>query len=179
MKTKVFNISLSIIRVALICTIVVISIFLAGRQPEVKKLFQKIITPSLANTVWFLKLDKIYTLCGHTESEEKKFSSEKMLNKEVLNLQDYILKKISGHRRVYIQEIPEFCASCQKNRFLGILDEKIVVFSGTPKKPGPVKEEIPILIEDLPKLELEDLKKGIPFKDNKEKLLLIEGLNAN
>lgn len=154
---------------------------MACRQPGLGNILKKIITPSISKVdrEWFLELDKTYSLCGHSQTWQHRYMSRKLFNQALKENPGYRLKTTKDNLQVYAMQIPDFCAGCRNKQFLGIRDQQVAIIRGTPEKPGPVLEKTNIKITDLPKSELEDLQKGIPFKNNKEKLQLIEGLSAD
>jgi hypothetical protein len=74
--------------------------------------------------------------------------------------------------------IKDYCLNCREHQFLGIMEQSVAVIRGTPEKPGPILERLTLKTKDLPQLELEDLRKGIPLKNGNDKLQLIEGLKG-
>lgn len=184
LNLKFFKISFVWLRISILSIIVMVAAVLVSRQPGVEKLVKKIMTPALTSVEkeWSLELDKAFILCGHNEIEKSSYSSLKDLQAIVDNNDGYLLKRISGHLQVYGMSISDYCTNCRNHQFLGVSEQNVVVFRGTPDKPGPILEKTTIQIKDLPQLELEDLQKGISFGTINEKLQLIEGLkglNAN
>jgi hypothetical protein len=177
---KLIKISLSWVRISLICITVIVIVIMVSHQPGVEKLVKKIMTPSLATSEkeWILELDKTFILCGHSESVRSSYSSLELLQAAIQDSHGYELKKAKGNLQVYVMPVRDYCSNCLNNQFLGINEQNVAVIRGIPEKPGPILEKVAIKIDDLPKLELEDLQKGIPFKNDKEKLQLIEGLKG-
>lgn len=195
---KLSKISLAWVRISILCITVMAAVILVSRQPGVEKLLKKIMTPVLtaSEQKWSLEQDKTYTLCGHSEMLKNDYKSLKDLqtvisghqgrlvnqgrpgNQGYLGNQGFRLKRISGHLHVYAIDVMDYCVNCRNYQFLGVVEQSVAVIRGTPEKPGPIQEKTALKIEDLPQLELEDLQKGIPFKNGNEKLQLIEGLKG-
>lgn len=189
---KLSKISLAWVRVSILCITVMIAVILISRQPGVERLLKKMMTPSLTSSKqrWSLEFKKTYTLCGHNEVLKRNYQSFNELqsainSKDTLKVnhgrlvsQDCQLKRTSGHLYVYAMSIMDYCFNCREHQFLGIMEQSVAVIRGTPEKPGPIQEKTTLKIKDLPQLELEDLRKGIPFKSGNEKLQLIEGLEG-
>lgn len=171
---------LPLFRITTICLLIIVSVVMVVHQPAVDRLMKNIMTYALSfvDQQWRLGLAKTFIGCGHTETIIQKYLSEKALKSALTHYPGFQLKKRQNHFQLYINQINGYCSSCQNNHFLGLIDQKVVIFRGTPKKPGPIEEETPIKISDLPELELKDLEKGIPFKNSREKLQLIEGLKG-
>lgn len=195
---KLSKISLAWVRISILCITVMVTVIVISRQPGVEKLMKKIMTPVLtaSEQKWSLEQDKTYTLCGHSEMLKNDYKSLKDLQTVISGYQgrhgnqsyqgnisrlgniSCRLKRISGHLYVYALDIRDYCVNCRNYQFLGVVEQSVAVIRGTPEKPGPIQEKTVLKIEDLPQLELEDLQKGIPFKNGNEKLQLIEGLKG-
>ncbi|TCL56478.1 BofC-like protein [Hydrogenispora ethanolica] len=126
----------------------------------------------------FLEIRSEYTLCGHWKLDKVAFPSEDSLQAAVEKHPEYQFQKQSGNRYSYSVSVSGYCDSCRDNRFLGMDRQDVAVFRGTPSRPGPVVERVTLRVHFLPQSELDDLIKGIPFRDSREKLQLIEGLNG-
>jgi hypothetical protein len=182
---KFFKISLTWFRISILCITVIVTVILISRQPGIEKLLKKMMTPSLISSEqrWALELEKVYTLCAHREVQKSDYQTLQDLQTAITNLdnqenQDVRLIKASGHFHIYAMSIKDYCINCREHQFLGINQHNVAVIRGTPENPGPVMEETTVKIEALPRLELEDLRKGIPFRNGNEKLQLIEGLKG-
>ena len=127
---------------------------------------------------YILELRTTHPQCGHPDIEQKVYSSKYALNKALSKEAGFKYQKKVGNNYFYIKQGSVWCESCTKNQYLGIFEGKVAVFRGTPEKPGPVSETTEIRTDLLPKVELEDLKEGIRFADDKEKLQLLEGLDG-
>jgi hypothetical protein len=176
---KLSKISLTWVRISILsCSIIVV--VLMGRGMLVKKLIPKVRGPALTSVEqqWDLEIDRTYTLCGHWDTVKQSYPSLKGLKNVVESNQNFKLKKAAGNRYVYEVSVVDYCLNCRNHQFLGVSDQNVAVMRGTPDLPGPLEEKIEIKTEDLPPQELEDLRKGIPFKTNNEKLQLIEGLKG-
>jgi len=126
---------------------------------------------------WILDSQKLYTICGHLESKRTEYEQEGSFKAIIKNHSEQI-KRVSNQSYRYLERCHALCDSCRNNHFLGLNHQQIAVFRGTPANPGPIMEKIEIDLNRLPAEEKEDLKKGIPFRDGKEKLHLLEGLNG-
>jgi hypothetical protein len=176
---KLFKVSLAWVRISVLCIAVIVTVIVVSRQAPVEKLIKRIITPALSTEQkWDLELDKTYTLCGHREVLTHSYCSLKSLKTALESLHGYQLKRISGSLYVYGTSIGDYCGSCRNHQFLGVNEQNVAVIRGTPENPGPVQEKTEIKIQNLPQLELEDLRKGIPVRSSDEKLQLIEGLKG-
>ena len=125
---------------------------------------------------WVLESQKLYS-CGHIVSKRAEYLKKGPFETVI---KDYAgqVKKVDNQTYAYLEKSQDLCDSCSKNQFLGIVGRQLAVFRGTPDNPGPVTEKITLNLRKLPEAEIEDLKKGIPFRDGKEKLQLLEGLNG-
>ncbi|NLY74625.1 MAG: hypothetical protein GX075_04910 [Firmicutes bacterium] len=171
---------LTILRVIGISLLIMVMIgWWFKKDPALIGKFQKLVSPSdtVAPRKWVLESRKLYTMCGHTVSKRTEYQLEKPFKSVIVNHSRQIVKENDG-LYVYYEENQDLCDSCLKNQFLGIEGQRIAVYRGTPDKPGPIMEKIALNLNKLPEAEIEDLKKGIPFKDGKEKLHLLEGLNG-
>jgi hypothetical protein len=155
-------------------------VVLISRGPFIQKWIPKMKGPALtsAGQQWDLELNRVYTLCGHHEVLRQSFTSLNDLKNAVEGIQRLMLKKVTENHYFYETLAGEYCPNCRNHQFLGINEQNVAVIRGTPDKPGPVLEKLEINIESLPELELKDLRKGIPFKTDSEKLQLIEGLKG-
>ena len=106
------------------------------------------------------------------------FPSLKNLKNAVESNHSFTVKKVKENHYAYEVTVEDYCPNCRTHQFLGINGQDVAVIRGTPDMPGPVLEKVEIKMENLPQLELEDLRKGIPFKTSNEKLQLIEGLKG-
>ena len=125
-----------------------------------------------------MEIDTRYAACGHSNRARTTFPSEAALQSAVEQHAEYRFQKQTGNLYRYAATDDGLCPSCKQNQFLGLDNQQVVVYHGTPSQPGPVAERLSLPIQGLPQSELDDLKKGIPFKDSREKLQLIEGLNG-
>lgn len=123
----------------------------------------------------------IYTVCGHKRLGANPNPS--MLDRlagDITGARFGDWRIVSADRRELhlAYEIRELCPSCKRARFLGISDGFVAVFSGTPAHRGEPVEITGIPAEALPQREMADLKRGIAFSGDKERLQLLEGLAA-
>ncbi len=171
---------LILFRVIGISLLITVVIFWGLRHnPRAIEKFRRIISPS--NTAsprkWILESQKLHTMCGHMESKRTEYFKEEPFKAVIKNYSRQV-EKVNNQSYRYLENNNNLCESCRKNQFLGIDGQQIVVYRGTPDRPGPITERIEINLSKLPEEEIEDLKKGIPFRDGKEKLQLLEGLNG-
>jgi hypothetical protein len=180
LNLKLSKISLTWVRISILSLLVIVAVILISRGPFIQKLLPKTRDPALtsAGQQWDLELDRTYKLCGHRNVFEQSYPSLKILKSAVESKGDFVLKKIVENRYVYEVPVEDYCPNCSSHQFLGISEKNVAVIRGTPDTPGPVLEKVEINMENLPQLELEDLRKGIPFKTSSEKLQLIEGLKS-
>lgn len=168
------------IRLAVIIMIIMVSIGVGYRYPKVTKGIQNIFsTVSLFRSEpWTLEKITVFKECRHQTVEQSTFASAKDIKTFLSKCpQGEIVENGQAKIKTQIEE-EGFCSSCNQYQFLGIKSGKVVIMRGTPDKPGPVIQSIPMDVHLLPMAEREDLQRGIPFKDEKEKLQLIEGLNG-
>lgn len=155
------------------------------RNPVVVKSFDKILPPFafFHKQEFELTLRKTYLQCRHVEIIRKKFNSVPAL-KAYVRANRYTPERNNQkpsslkNSLVYTAFISGLCRTCSTHRFLGIRGEQVMVIYGIPSQPGPVQENTGIDIRRLPASEISDLEKGIPLKDDKEKLQIIEGLKG-
>ncbi|HEY8344363.1 MAG TPA: BofC C-terminal domain-containing protein [Bacillota bacterium] len=76
--------------------------------------------------------------------------------------------------RTLTKRLNTLCDNCQHQEYLGIYQDYVAVYHGTPDCPGPVKEVTGIRVSGLPENEVLDLKTGVPCRETEEKLLILE-----
>lgn len=81
----------------------------------------------------------------------------------------------AAKERTLTKKLNGLCENCQHQEYLGIHQDYVAVFHGTPDRPGPVKEVTGIRVIGLPENEVLDLKTGVPYREAEEKLLILEG----
>lgn len=164
--------------IAISLTIITIVFWGVKRNPLVISRVRHKFFPSelTAPEKWILESQKLYS-CGHMVSKRAEYFKKGPFESVI---KDYAgqVKKVDNRTFVYLERSQDLCDSCCENQFLGIAGQQLAVFRGTPDNPGPITEKIDLNLKKLPKAEIEDLEKGIPFKDGKEKLQLLEGLNG-
>jgi hypothetical protein len=141
---------------------------------------KQIITPSvLPEKEWHSKIYTTHVICGHTDLIQDDQSRINLLKEASArnHKRPDIKVLIKDHLTIYRVKKRDWCDSCRHHQFLGIRGQNIVVLKGTPRKPGPVREILKININKLPASERDDLIRGIPFQNDKEKLQIIEGLS--
>jgi len=168
------------IRLGVITLIVGVTIGIGYRYPEVTREIQKIFSAvSIQQSeLWTLEKITVFKKCRHQTVEQSTFASIKALKDFVMKHPQWETVGSGPTKFQTIIEVHDFCSDCQQYQFLGIKSGKVVIMRGTPAKPGPVIQAISMDVQLLPEAEREDLQRGIPFKDEKEKLQLIEGLNG-
>lgn len=175
---KLFRVPRTLVRIFAISALIVLAIWWVkdyGLIDQVRKLANSIAL--IREHDWILKTSKLFLGCGHTEITETRFPSEARLKAALPGDPGRPAKK-EGYTFSCPISVDEFCLSCKNNQFLCVRDQNVVIIRGTPEKPGPVVEKTSIKVTRLPEAEIADLKKGIPFRNGKEKLQLIEGLNG-
>ena len=135
-----------------------------------------------SQTPWSLEIDLTFLKCDHHLNLENVYPSETAIRNYLKRHPEYRLAKeqtaLTRNRLSGAEDLDDYCPTCRSKQFLGIRKQQVMVLRGTPGQPGPVKEKITIQAHLLPAAELADLQKGIPFRDEKEKLQIIEGLNG-
>lgn len=172
---------LSILRVITISLIIVITVWGTFRSPEMFRVFKRIAaTPSMlfSKPIYHVRMDFQYRECAHHRITDASFVSLNRLQSALRKYGRYQLEEQPDHRYVCRIWTDGYCASCRDHQFLGISGSNVAIFHGTPLLPGPVKELTQLKVEHLPATERQDLSKGIIFRDDKEKLQLLEGLNG-
>lgn len=172
--------NLRLLRVAVISLLIITAvIWVYKNNPRSIDKLRQIMFPSKAVSPqrWILESQKLHTICGHLESKLTEYEKEGSFKAIIKNYSKQV-KKVNNQSYRYLERSQDVCHSCRNNQFLGLNDQQIAVFRGTPANPGPLMEKIKIDLNKLPAEEKEDLKKGIPFRDGKEKLQLLEGLNG-
>jgi hypothetical protein len=180
-----FHKPLSIIRKITLSLFIILVVYLISIYPGSNRLIQRIIPPSgdIPRQKWDQRMRvRVYTtylLCGHLDSIVYNHPNQRFI-KEVISLQDpdpdYKVQP-QGRMLIYRIRKRDWCPSCGAHQFLGVNNQNVVVRYGTPGRPGPVRETIHIKLNRLPDSERNDLIRGILFRDNKEKLQIIEGLS--
>lgn len=176
---KLPKIPRSWIRIITISLLIVASVWWVKDYGLINKV--KELVDSLAPVrkhAWILKTAKTHLRCGHSEISEKIFSSKARL-KDAFPGDPAVLEDKNNYSYSWPVPIDDLCQSCKNNQFLSIRDQEVVIVKGTPQKPGPIAEKTSIKVTRLPEVEIRDLTSGIPFRNGKEKLQIIEGLNAN
>lgn len=127
---------------------------------------------------WTLTIKQNFILCGHSLSLQKTYPTKLAIDAFLKRHENCIPRINTGHIISCQEQVSDFCPTCRDKQFLGVRDQEVVVIRGTPGRPGPIKERTLIKIKFLPNAEIADLKSGIAFRDEKEKLQLLEGLNG-
>lgn len=171
----------SIIRKIGLSFIIILVVYLLINNPDNHRLIQKIIPPAgnIRGPEWGqplrARVDTMHLLCGHRDSIVFNRGDGRSVKKTITS-QHYTVQK-QGRMLVYRTKKRDRCSSCGNHQFITISVPNVVVKYGTPIKPGPVRETLRINLNRLPNSERDDLMRGIPFRDDKEKLQIIEGLS--
>ena len=123
-----------------------------------------------------LEYTAFYTGCQHEERKEEQHSQQTwtaLLTR--LTNEGWVITDFATDRAELGKEVAELCRECQEKEFVGIYGNEIGVYAGTPEKPGPLKQVIPVNISRLPQAEIDDLKAGIVCHEAHEKWRILEG----
>lgn len=176
---KLPRFSLLIVRILMVSLIVGAMVYLAYQNPGIVRLIRRMTSPVVTpQKEWTLRMSTIYLLCDHQETEQKRFTSLESLQAELQLYQGSETPTIGGNSYLLSFSQPNLCHSCQENQFLKAQGQQVVIIRGTPAKPGPAQNKIPFKVNELPEAERKDLERGIPFKDQKDMLQLMEGLKG-
>lgn len=123
-----------------------------------------------------LEYTAFYTGCQHEERKEE-CHSPRTRNEllEKLTNEGWVITSFTSERVGLEKEETKLCPGCQEQEFIGIYRNEIGVYAGSPEKPGPLKQVIPVNISRLPKAEIEDLRAGIVCRGAQEKWRILEG----
>lgn len=171
---------LTLLRVIGISLLIIMAVFWGLNEnpmaiSKIKKMFFPSDAPSPQK--WILESQKLHIICGHMDTKRAEYHKKGPFETVIKNYSKHV-KKVNNQTYIYLERSQDLCGSCRQNQFLGLVGEGLAVFRGTPANPGPITEKIILNLNKLPEEEIEDLKKGIPFQDGKEKLQLLEGLNG-
>ncbi len=76
------------------------------------------------------------------------------------------------------EEISEDAEEDEKQQgYLGIFGQHIAIFLGETEGGGILQEQTDITIDKIPKFEIDNLRRGIPFGSEEEKYSILEGLH--
>ncbi len=170
----------TLLRCVAVILVVTVTLLWAYRNPDKIEQLRGMLGPSFpaAPQTWIVIKHQRFSLCGHQETEQTTFTDQSQLRTALAKkLKNRSLNK-KGNGYEYTITSKNFCQSCREKHFLGLHGQEIVVYRGTPLKPGPILEKVMLKTTLLPEAELKDLQSGIPFRDSRDKLQLIEGLNG-
>ncbi len=170
----------TLLRCVAVILVVTVTLLWAYRNPDKIEQLRGMLGPSFpaAPQTWSVTKHQQFSLCGHHESEQITFTNQSEFQTAVAKkLKNRSLTK-KGNGYEYTINSNNFCRSCRENHFLGLHGQEVVVYRGTPLQPGPILEKVMLKTNLLPEAELKDLQSGIPFRDSRDKLQLIEGLNG-
>ena len=181
---KIIRFPLSLIRKISVSFIIVILVFGIARSPGVLKYVKQIRgelkwpferpSPLITTRVYITHL-----LCGHHDLVTNENQKMKLIKEATCNYHPSgeLIIRTKDQQRLYYFKETGWCSSCSRYKFLGIQGSNIVVRNGTPWKPGPVQEIVKLSLSHLPFSERQDLRIGIPFTNEKEKLQIVESLS--
>jgi hypothetical protein len=122
-----------------------------------------------------IRLTSTYASCRHEEVVEETIAHDQWeAGLDSLIADGWELKRISPVRVELGKELFALCTDCREKEFIGIYGDEIGVYAGSPERPGPLKQVIPVKIGKLPAEEVADLRAGIVCEETKEKLLILE-----
>jgi hypothetical protein len=172
------------IRKIAVSLMIILFVYAISNYPGNRRWMQRVIPPihDFSGQKWSqqkrVQVHTNYLLCGHRDLMVYNHQNQYFIETVISHAQQANYKiSHQGRTMIYCISKKDWCPSCKSCQFLSILDQNVVVRYGTPGKPGPIRETLHINIDRLPKSEREDLRKGIRFRDNKEKLQIIEGLS--
>lgn len=122
-----------------------------------------------------------YTDCGEDETIREKASSEVvgMTRDEVATLYHEWQIDVFTPKLVMLQlSVNGVCKEHRKKRFVGIRDGKVAVYYGTPTDKPILKEMTDITVTSLVEQVQQELKQGIVYQTEEERLRIMEGLQA-
>ncbi|HHT04681.1 MAG TPA: hypothetical protein GXZ97_00240 [Hydrogenispora sp.] len=123
-----------------------------------------------------LEYTTFYTGCQHEERKEERHAQQKRTTLLArLTNEGWVITNFATERVELGKEVAKLCRECQEKEFVGIYGNEIGVYAGSPEKPGPLKQVIPVDISRLPQAEIDDLKAGIVCHEAQEKWRILEG----
>ncbi|NLC54044.1 MAG: hypothetical protein GX770_08785 [Firmicutes bacterium] len=117
-----------------------------------------------------------YTGCQHEErKEERHAQSARTALLTRLTNEGWMITHFATDQVELAKEVSALCRGCEEQEFVGIYGNEIGVYAGSPEKPGPLKQVIPVNISRLPQAEIDDLRAGIVCHETQEKWRILEG----
>lgn len=114
--------------------------------------------------------------CQHKEVTEESYPPQKWAPLlEDLSEKGWLITTFATDRAELQKETEDLCSQCREKEFIGIYGNEIGVYAGSPETPGPLKQVIPVNIEQLPPAEIQDLRAGIICNEAQDKWQILEG----
>lgn len=114
--------------------------------------------------------------CQHKEVSTESYPSPKWAPVlEDLSQKGWMIANFATDHAELQKEAEGLCHRCRENEFVGIYGNEIGVYAGSPEIPGPLKQVIPVKIEQLPPAEIQDLRAGIICNEAQDKWQILEG----
>ncbi|NLW60497.1 MAG: hypothetical protein GX073_09190 [Firmicutes bacterium] len=125
---------------------------------------------------FILEYTAFYTGCQHEERREERHAPQnRAALLERLTGEGWVITNFTAGRVALAKDVAKLCRDCQEQEFVGIYGNEIGVYAGSPEKPGPLKQVIPVDISRLPQAEIDDLRAGIVCHEAQEKWRILEG----
>lgn len=143
--------------------------------------------PSLTTRLWRtqsgtrLVVEVYYQRCGDKEVQERLLRREEvgLTAQEMLALYQGAELGEFGPARVILKEKRDgLCPKHARMRHLGIARGRVAVFEGPPGLGGRLLEETPIEVKTLPAAEVEDLRRGVLVRSERELWEVLQGLSS-
>ncbi|NLW56839.1 MAG: hypothetical protein GX050_09575 [Firmicutes bacterium] len=126
----------------------------SGRNPFLPLL-------GISKTPFNMRLISFYASCRHEEAAEEAIRHDQWeVMLDTLIEDGWELKRISPTEVELGKEFFALCPDCREKEFIGIYGDEIGVYAGSPERPGPLKQVIPVKIGKLPAEEVNDLRAG-------------------
>jgi hypothetical protein len=121
-------------------------------------------------------LTVFHSECQHREVTEDNYQPQKWASLlEDFSQKGWMITSFATDHAELQKEAVGLCAQCQEKEFVGIYGNEIGVYAGSPETPGPLKQVIPVNIEQLPPAEIQDLRAGIICHEAQDKWKILEG----
>lgn len=117
--------------------------------------------------------------CGHEETETRQVDAEMVgLSREELQKEcdGWTITEFSPGRVTMVREKAGMAPKCASTMHVGIKDNHVAIFYGTPEARCRLKSVTQIPVSGIPRAERMDLEKGIPVANKEQLLKLLEGL---
>lgn len=126
-----------------------------------------------------IEVETIYTICGHRrEGGRAGPSIIGLLAGRAAGARygDWLVAQADDHLLRLVYERGLLCPACRRLRFIGVSEGFVAIIRGSPAHRGETIEVTRIPVSGLPRAELNDLRRGIPVHDERERLEMLEGL---